>query len=104
MNDNRPQRKYTKSVDITVNLCVSRIGKATAQMYMALNYATKKMEKRLIGAKDDVGKNPSKKEAQPGLKAFRKKVAIQTNKPDVVSALFRPNNVQIDSRRDRRAL
>jgi hypothetical protein len=54
--------KYTKSVDINVNICVSRIGRATAQMYMPLNQATKAMEKRALGTDDDLGKNPNKKD------------------------------------------
>ena len=45
----RPTRKYTKSVDINVNTCYSRSGKATAYFYMPIAQAQKVQEAKKLG-------------------------------------------------------
>ena len=85
-NQTRPRRKYTKSVEITVNMCVSRIGKATTQMYMPISHAQKAQDRRALGS-DAQHNKPQKKEVMPGLKALRQKRALQANQPEVVSNL-----------------
>ena len=45
----RPTRKYTKSVDINVNNCYSRSGKATTYFYMPIAQAQKVQEAKKLG-------------------------------------------------------
>ena len=98
----RQRKKYTKSVEINVNICHSRIGRATAQMYIPISNAQKEQEMREQGQgiEDQKRQRMKQKEVMPGLKALRSQRAQQANQPEVVSRSRSPSIVFSNNRID----
>ena len=69
----RQRRKYTKSVELTVNPVVSRTGKATTHFYMPISQVQKSMDRKALGIDEKSAKDPRLKEVMPGLRALRQK-------------------------------
>ena len=77
----RGQRSVSdKSIDITVNAVVSRLGKATIHFYMPIAQVAKEMERKALGLVEGSREGkPNKKEVVPGLRALRQKRALTMN-------------------------
>ena len=64
-------RKYTKSVEITVNDVISRADKATTHFYMPISQTKKAQDRKALGLDDEKSKYAKHKEVVPGLRALR---------------------------------